>query len=593
MSTFTELQAAHEKLLRRQQTGEDIQADVEAYIAKARVASSEIASPRERDQLRANLRYWASYVFEKKKSYPAADLLPSKTIFLGPGLNLTTVIVAIIGLLGMIVTAVISFGFIGSARPTATITAIVGIIITPTASATSNPPTPTITPTPPPPTPPPTDTPAPQLSPTVNQAGIVVQLTSPQEGQAASPQVALAGNYSNLQSGWSIHVLLQPLLRSGRYFPLPDFFIVPSSVTSGEWSLAATLGQGAELERPEQYNLRLVVAIDEQGRKALKDAEKSGFEQLPGGLIPFPQVVTVSRGAYRAIGEVRLLYSSIVETGYELFVARPNDGSDVHQLTYTRSIGERDASLSPSGQQMAFVGEEVDRASGNLTHAVWLADSDGQNRVLLDREPGADYDRPLWSPDGRYIAYSANAHEEAGRGFSLFLYEIATSESRHIETGLRSSRFPSWTPDSKALVYSAYSASGSTQDLFQIDIASGQVTPLLETNSSEETQPVVSPDGTKVAYLGSPNEARTSNRDIFVLDLNTHKSKQLTTGIGLDWFPAWSPDSQTIYFESWRATGPYIWSIDADGNNKLQITRGRTTIRPFVGRMVAFLPLSP
>ncbi len=591
MSIFQNLQSSHEALLQRQQANEPILNEVKAYIEQVRAASNQVGASRERDQLRANLRYWAGYVFDQEKVYPNTDLAPGPTLIVS---SLSSQLPILIAISAVIILIVISGGLLlpgiqglTKATPTPTPKATPTPLPTPTLSAIINTPLPTDTLTP-------IDTLTPVPSPTINPAGIVVQLTNPQEGQAVNPLVTLSGIYSNLQPGWSIHVLLQPLSGGGRYFPLPDFFIVPAGVTSGDWSLAATLGQGAELEHPEQYNLRLTVVIDEPGRKALQDAEKNGLEQIPGGLIPFPQVVTLSRGAYYAIDEVRVLYASVSENGTDDLFTTRLDGSDTRQITNTPRISEVDASLSPSGRQIAFVGQEID-PSGNVGYSsLWVMDSDGQNPVVLAREPGANFERPRWSPvDGRYIAFSANIPEETGGRDRLFLYDTTTRERRQLEIDLVSPRFPSWMPDSKSLVFSAFSPSGTTQDLFQIDIASGQVTPLLETTAAEETQPAVSPDGQKIAYVGYPNEDPSSNRDIFVLDLAAGESKRLTTGSALDWFPAWGPEGQAIYFESWR-TGTYIWAMDADGANQHQIIRGEPTYAgPYVGKMAAFLPLSP
>ncbi len=71
MMPFDDLQREHEHLLD--------QADAEAvkdYINRARVAAAQIGDPRERDQLRANLRYWASFVYDQTGLYPNTDLQP-------------------------------------------------------------------------------------------------------------------------------------------------------------------------------------------------------------------------------------------------------------------------------------------------------------------------------------------------------------------------------------------------------------------------------------------------------------------------------------------------------------------------------------
>lgn len=77
MTLFEALQAQHEALLLRQNTEDDILADVQAYVEQVRKEGSKITSPQARTQLRANLRYWAGFVYECTGEYPNTELPPS------------------------------------------------------------------------------------------------------------------------------------------------------------------------------------------------------------------------------------------------------------------------------------------------------------------------------------------------------------------------------------------------------------------------------------------------------------------------------------------------------------------------------------
>ena len=75
MKKFKQLQSQHEELIRAH-ANEDVSTLVKNYIEEVKLSSSQISSAQERDQLRANLRYWASYIFEKTGTYPNIDLAP-------------------------------------------------------------------------------------------------------------------------------------------------------------------------------------------------------------------------------------------------------------------------------------------------------------------------------------------------------------------------------------------------------------------------------------------------------------------------------------------------------------------------------------
>lgn len=85
MKTYQEVMQAHQELLTRYEQGERGEALVQAalgYIEAARQAAESIADPRQRDQLRANLRFWAAFVFERTGTYPDTTLLPARAVSL-------------------------------------------------------------------------------------------------------------------------------------------------------------------------------------------------------------------------------------------------------------------------------------------------------------------------------------------------------------------------------------------------------------------------------------------------------------------------------------------------------------------------------
>jgi hypothetical protein len=80
MTKYEELQSEHQQLLKRSEAERDsdeLLGAVRAYIERARVEAEAIPAPRDRDQLRANLRFWASFVYEKSGTYPETALRPA------------------------------------------------------------------------------------------------------------------------------------------------------------------------------------------------------------------------------------------------------------------------------------------------------------------------------------------------------------------------------------------------------------------------------------------------------------------------------------------------------------------------------------
>jgi tricorn protease len=69
---------------------------------------------------------------------------------------------------------------------------------------------------------------------------------------------------------------------------------------------------------------------------------------------------------------------------------------------------------------------------------------------------------------------------------------------------------------------------------------------LLVSHPSEETRPLYSPDGTRLAFVS----ARTGNGDIYILTLASGELKRLTFSDALDQLDAWSRDGRWIWFSN-------------------------------------------
>src|SRR5690606_28989329 len=82
--------------------------------------------------------------------------------------------------------------------------------------------------------------------------------------------------------------------------------------------------------------------------------------------------------------------------------ARHFTAADVFNLEYADN-----PRISPDGRWIAYVRVSADIMTDRFRRSIWLVDSDGRTHRPLVQGAGS-YGSPVWSPDGRAVAYVAN-----------------------------------------------------------------------------------------------------------------------------------------------------------------------------------------
>lgn len=112
-------------------------------------------------------------------------------------------------------------------------------------------------------------------------------------------------------------------------------------------------------------------------------------------------------------------------------------------------------------------------------------------------------------------------------------------------------RHATWSPDRTRIAYARGTPGSAMTENFDIyihDIQSGMTTAITNTGDSlSADRPAWSPDGTRIAYEHQPTDNSTE-RDIRVHTIANGNILDLTDGAPIETKPAWTPDSQTIYY---------------------------------------------
>jgi dipeptidyl aminopeptidase/acylaminoacyl peptidase len=142
--------------------------------------------------------------------------------------------------------------------------------------------------------------------------------------------------------------------------------------------------------------------------------------------------------------------------------------------------GHQDFTASPDGKEVAFVKNTDEMVAASTNNDVWLVGIDGSNpRCITTGNKGND-NQPVYSPDGKYIAYRsmARAGYEADK-YDLKIYERSSGRTWTLTEGVdRSVDEVLWTADSKRLLFTAQD--GPYKALFDVPVQGGDVLRVLK-----------------------------------------------------------------------------------------------------------------
>ncbi len=229
----------------------------------------------------------------------------------------------------------------------------------------------------------------------------------------------------------------------------------------------------------------------------------------------------------------------------------------------------RSLTLGADGRTAAFIQDRD-------TSDVWLLDLDGgvPQRLTTGRDPMPYWEdtEPRISPDGSQVAYADQGH--------VWLVPAAGGPPRKLaEAGS-----PVWLGNDRLVV------SVEREDVSRlavVDANDAWPRPLCGSEPQgqgglerygDEWAAVVSPDGTRVAFVFTPRHDLLRS-EIRLADLATGATVALTGADRLaDTWPAWSPDGSTIAFSSERSGWYELHLIGADGSGERQLTTAQADI---------------
>ena len=174
----------------------------------------------------------------------------------------------------------------------------------------------------------------------------------------------------------------------------------------------------------------------------------------------------------------------------------PAEKGNIRNLTSSPSVADRDPVWSPDGKSVAYFSDE----SGN--YALHIRSQDGLGKVQkidLGNPPSFFYS-PTWSPDSKKIAFN-------DKRLNLWYVDLANPTPVRIATDVYDSPgysfSPSWSPDSRWLSYSRQ-LHNHLHAIWVYSLANGKSTQITD-GMSDATSPVWDRNGKYLYFLASTN----------------------------------------------------------------------------------------
>lgn len=187
----------------------------------------------------------------------------------------------------------------------------------------------------------------------------------------------------------------------------------------------------------------------------------------------------------------------VLEARGEIFTV-PVENGNPRNLTNSSGTSDKRPLWSPDGKQIAYFSDKDGKG-----YSLYLSDQEGKNppRVISIGESKLGWE-PAWSPDGKYIAFVDDDVRVKVLELSTGKLTTADVGGVNIERGNMAIR---WSPDSKWLAYSK-TAPNNFRRVTLWSLATGKATPVSDL-MADAIQPAWDRDGRHLYFLASTNVA--------------------------------------------------------------------------------------
>jgi tricorn protease len=200
----------------------------------------------------------------------------------------------------------------------------------------------------------------------------------------------------------------------------------------------------------------------------------------------------------------------------------------------------RTPDVSPDGKLVAF----------SYLGDIWVVETIGGTARPVTSHPAHDIG-PVFSPDGRSIAFTSNRHGS----YDVYVVSVHGGRPRRITYDSAIDMVCGWSPDGKQLLVASTRGTDypGGYDLYSVPADGGRARRI---TAAEGREGVWSPTGDRLAYVRGPGTwyrkgyRGSSNDDVWLCNADGTHNRRLTHFNGQDASPMWAADGRTVYYVS-------------------------------------------